>query len=75
MLPLISRVKALGTKAHKRPTTHRAAFERLEDRAMLSGGTVLTVISGTTNNWAEASFLDSSGKLVVGGFTPMKSNS
>ncbi len=74
MLPLISRVKARGTKAHKRPTTRRATFERLEDRAMLSGGAVLTVIPGTTNNWAEASFLDSSGKLVVGGFTPMNSS-
>ena len=68
MLSLFSRVKAPVTKARKRPTTRRATFERLEDRTLLSAGMLLTSIPGTTSDSPQASFLDSGGNLVVGGF-------
>jgi len=63
-----------GRAVGKRPSARRASFERLEVREVLSpvitipmDGVVLASVGATTNDMAEAIFLDSSGKIVVAG--------
>jgi uncharacterized delta-60 repeat protein len=54
----------------QRPGTRRAAIERLEERTVLSGGLVLTPI-GAGSSVGLASFLDSSGQIVVAGYVQL----
>jgi len=65
-----------GRAARKRPSARRASFERLEVREVLSPvisipmpGVVLASVGATTADVANASFLDSSGRIVVAGET------
>jgi len=66
--------------ARKRSHARRATFERLESREVLSSfspipGVVLASVGTATSDVANASFFDSSGKIVVAGATrPTTSN-
>jgi len=56
-----------GRADRNRPHARRACFERLEVREVLSGGVVVTAVGAGAWAHASASFLDSSGNIVVAG--------
>ena len=58
----------------KRQATRRLSLERLEERAVLSGGIVTTAIGNANYAQALASYLDHSGNIVVAGRTIFTAN-